>query len=223
MEKRPVKNWLSAVIVGGAVWGFSEAALGMGLRKCAASVSGSLMTGAALFFIAFLWFYTRRFFPVLLMIVLVSLIKTFDALLLSLPFFHGAVANPIFAFFMEGLAFLAIVVLLDKTLLEKKVGQAALGGMSALLAVNLFPLVKYATGIPACVVPGTGFPLSLYYAPLAVAVSMLTVPLGAWLGEQSLSFRLKTESSLFAGKLQPVVSSSILLLFLLLIIFLRKG
>ncbi len=223
MEKRPVKNWLSAVIVGGAVWGFSEAALGMGLRKCAASVSGSLMTGVALLFIAFLWFYTRRFLPVLLMIVLVSLIKTFDALLLSLPFFHGAVANPIFAFFMEGLAFLLLVVLLDKALLEKKTGQAAMGGMSALLAVNLFPLVKYATGIPACVVPGTGFPLSLYYAPLAVAVSMLTVPFGAWLGEKALSFRFKTESSLFGIKLQPVVSSSVLVLFLLLIVFLRKG
>ncbi|MFW6159749.1 MAG: hypothetical protein ACOC57_01240 [Acidobacteriota bacterium] len=223
MEKRPVKNWLSAVIVGGAVWGFSEAALGMGLRKCAASISGSLMTGAALFFIAFLWFYTRRFLPVFLMIVLVSLIKTFDALLLSLPFFHGAAANPIFAFFMEGLSFLLLVVLLDKALLEKKTGQAALGGMSALLAVNLFPLVKYATGIPACVVPGTGFPLSLYYAPLAVAVSMLTVPFGAWLGEKVFAFRFKTESSLFGAKLQPVVSSSVLMLFLLLIILLRMG
>ena len=61
-------------------------------------------------------------------------------------------------------------------------GQALLGGLSAVLAVNLFPLVKYATGVPACVVAGTGYPLSLYYIHFAVLVSFVTVPLGFWVG-----------------------------------------
>jgi len=56
--------------------------------------------------------------------------------------------------------------------------------MSALVAVNLFPLVKFATGLPACVVPGTQYPLALYYAPWAIAISAITCPLGMMLGEK---------------------------------------
>jgi len=43
---------LGIVVMLGAVWGLSEAGLGMGLRSCASFVSGSIMTGVALFFIA---------------------------------------------------------------------------------------------------------------------------------------------------------------------------
>ena len=108
----------------------------------------------------------------------------FDALLLSLPIQHGAIGNPIFAFFMEGAAFLFLTAVIKEKFYQKKTGQAVLGGASALMAVGLFPLVKFATGIPACVYPGTGIPLSLYFAPLAVVFSILTVPMGFWMGEK---------------------------------------
>jgi hypothetical protein len=118
------------------------------------------------------------------MVALVTLMKLFDALLLSLPVKHGAVANPIFAFWAEALAFLVVVAIMKEALARKTHGQAALGAGAALLAVNLFPLVKLITGIPACVYTGTGYPLSLYYAPIAVGLSFLTVPFGFWLGER---------------------------------------
>jgi len=178
MPKPFPKHLIVPFIALGSVWGLSETALGLGIQKCASYVSGSLMTGVALFFIAAAWASYRHFLGIVLVVLVASLFKLFDALLLSLPVLHGAVANPIFAFFLEGLALFILVMVFKKGFLEKKKGQAALGGTSALLAVGLFPLVKFATGIPACVYPGTGIPLSVYYGPLAVVLSILTVPLG---------------------------------------------
>jgi len=184
MDKSASKSFLGLTIALGAVWGLSEAALGMGLRSCAAMVSGALMTGVALFFMAAGWVLTRRILGVGLMILIAAGFKMFDALLLGYALNHGAIGNPIFAFVMEGLAFLVIVAVLKRTLTQKPAGQALAGGMSALLAANLFPLVRFATGVPACVAAGTGYPLSLYYIHIAVAVSMATVPLGFLLGAQ---------------------------------------
>lgn len=182
MEKKASLSHLSPVLMLGVIWGLSEAALGMGLRSCASFMSGSLMTGVALFFIASSWYLTRTIYGVALVVGIASLFKMFDALLLSLPVIHGAIGNPIFAFFMEGFGFLLLIFIFKKKLLKNRGGQAMAGGMAALVAVNLFPLVRFATGIPACVYPGTAMPLSLYYAPLAVLLSSLTVPLGLWFG-----------------------------------------
>ena len=49
------KSELGMILILGSIWGFSEAALGMGLRSCASFVSGSIMTGVALFFMAASW------------------------------------------------------------------------------------------------------------------------------------------------------------------------
>jgi hypothetical protein len=184
MSKKIPSPQFANILMLGAVWGFAEAGLGLGLQKCASLASGSIMTGVALLFIAAAWVLTRRAVGIILMVVLVTLMKVFDALLLSLPLKHGAVANPIFAFWMEALAFLAVVTIIKESLAQKKYGQAALGAGTALLAVNLFPLVKFATGIPACAYTGTGYPLSLYYAPIAISLSMISVPAGFWLGER---------------------------------------
>jgi len=183
MENKSPKLYAGVIVMLGAVWGLSEAALGMWLKNCASSVSGSVMTGFALMFIAASWLISRRASGVILLVVVASFFKLLDAFLLSLPVQHGAVANPIFAFILEGGAFLVCVALFKKALLTKRSGQALLGSVSALGAVALFPLVKFATGIPACVVPGTSIPLSIYYAPLALVLSALTVPAGFWIGD----------------------------------------
>ena len=182
-QKMPSPQFANVIMLG-AVWGFAEAGLGLGLQRCASLVSGSIMTGVAFLFIATAWVLTRRAVGVVLMVALVTLMKLFDAFLLGLPVKHGAVANPIFAFWMEGLAFLLIIAMIKESLAQKRHGQAVLGAGAALLAVNLFPMVKFATGIPACVFAGTGYPLSLYYAPIAVGLSIIMVPAGFWLGER---------------------------------------
>jgi len=184
MNKKPLKSYAGIVVMLGAVWGLSEAAVGMWLKNCASSVSGSLMTGFALIFIAISWVVSRRAGGIMLLVIVASLFKLFDAFLLSLPVLHGAVANPIFAFVLEGAAFLICISLWKKSFLQKRSGQGLLGGTAALGAVGLFPLVKFVTGIPACVAPGTSVPLSIYYAPLAIFLSLFTVPLGFWLGER---------------------------------------
>jgi len=221
MDKKIPKSYLGPIVILGAVWGLSEAALGMELRSCAAFVSGSIMTGVALFFIASSWILSRRVFGVALLIIIASLFKMFDAFLLSLPLQHGAVANPIFAFLMEGAAFLVLVTIVSEKMREKKAGQALSGGMAALLAVNLFPLVKYATGIPACVYPGTGYPLSLYYAPLAVSLSLVTVPLGLWFGKKVEAFEVKLTGEYQHKILGYLVSPGALVLCLAIIALIR--
>jgi hypothetical protein len=221
MPKVVPKSYLGMVIVLGSVWGLSEAALGMGLRSCAAFVSGSLMTGAALFFLAAGWVVSKRVSGVVVMVLIASFFKMFDALLLSLPLKHGAIGNPIFAFFMEAAAFVFIVSVIREKIREKPAGQALLGGLSAVLAVNLFPLVKYATGVPACVVAGTGYPMSLYYIHVALLTSFVTVPLGFWVGSRigSLEFR----PAKVRGKLNPalIFSPVVLIICLAILVLLR--
>ena len=221
MGRNSSKAFLGIVVMFGAVWGFSEAALGMGLRTCASSYSGTIMTAVALFFIAGSWILTRSILGITLIVCIASMFKLFDALLLSLPIKHGAVANPIFAFFMESAAFLILILIFSKKLRQKVAGQALFGGMAALLAVNLFPLVKHATGIPACVFPGTGYPLSLYYAPLAVLLSSVSVPLGFFAGEKIKALEVKWGMLYPGKKLGYLLSPATLLLCLAIIAFMR--
>ncbi len=223
MDKNTPKSYLGIVVMLGAVWGFSEAALGMWLRSCASLFSGSIMTGFALFFIAASWILTRRILAVAMLIVVASLFKMFDALLLSLPIQHGAITNPIFAFLMQGVAFIVLISIFTEKRKHRVGSQALLGGMTALLAVNLFPLVKYATGIPACVVQGTGYPLSLYYAPLAVFISFITVPLGLWAGVKIRTLETNLEESGQAKKIKYLISPATLILCLAIITLIRLG
>ncbi len=181
MSQQPQKaNWGPVLVLGG-LWGLSEAALGMYLRTCASTISGSVMTGAALFFLAAAWAVSPRLRTAAAMVAIAAGFKLVDALLLGLPVLHGAIGNPIFAIVLEGAAFALIVSVISKPLAAKPLGQGVTGGLSALAAVNLFPLVKYATGVAPCVT-GTAYPLALYYAPIAVGLSFLTVPLGAKAG-----------------------------------------
>ncbi len=222
MDKKLAGHHLGIVVILGAVWGLSEAALGMGLRSCASAMSGSIMTGVALFFIAACWAISQSWRGVALLVIIASLFKLFDALLLSLPVLHGAVANPIFAFIMEGVAFLIIVSFVKDKLSKKTTSQALTGGLSALAAVNLFPLVKFATGIPACVAAGTGYPLSLYYAYIAVALSLVTVPLGIIVGEKMKSLETGLIKALGKKKYSFIASPAAVILCLIIILLMRS-
>ena len=217
MSQKITSPQFASIVILGAVWGFSEAALGLGLQRCAALASGSIMTAVALLFIAAAWVLVRRVTGIILMVALVTLIKLFDALLLSLPLRHGAVANPIFAFWMEALAFLVVITIVKESLAQKKHGQAALGAGAALFAANLFPLVRFASGIPACVYPGTGYPLSLYYLPFAVGLSLVTVPIGFWLGERLSVTEAQHETFVRGRAFRYLVSPGVLAICLLII------
>jgi hypothetical protein len=219
-QKMPSSHFASIIMLG-AVWGFAEAGLGLGLQRCASLASGSIMTGVALLFIAAAWVLTRRAAGVALMVALVTLMKLFDAFLLGLPVKHGAVANPIFAFWMEGLAFLLVVSIVKESLAQKRHGQAILGAGAALLSVNLFPLAKFATGIPACVIAGTRYPLSLYYAPIAVGLSVIMVPAGFWLGERIAASESASEAFVRGKAFRYWISPVTLAISLLLMAVIR--
>jgi len=221
MSEKKTPTGIHHLIVLGAAWGLAEAALGLGLQRCASVASGSVMTAVALFFIAAVWVATRRIVGLVLTVALVTIIKLFDAYLLGLPIRHGAVANPIFAFWTEALAFLLIIAVLKETLVQKRTGQAAGGALAALVSVNLFPQVKYATGIPACVVTGTGYPLSLYYAPFAVGLSLITVPLGFRVGEWIAAAEIRQGAFVHSKAYRYLVTPAAAVLCLLSIVLIR--
>jgi hypothetical protein len=184
MEDTNVRRNAGTVILLGAVWGLSECLLGAALHACASSISGSVMTGVAFFFIAAAWASGRKAWGAALIVAIAVVFKMFDAVLLSLPLRNGAIANPVFAFLLEGGAFIVLAVILKEAWKRRTAGRVVWGGTAAFVSAAAFPLVKFATGTAACLVPGTTTPLSWYYAILAVGISLLTVPLGLRAGEK---------------------------------------
>jgi len=184
MGKSIFRSHMAIAVILGSLWGMSEVILGAGIQACARTVSGSLMTGVALFFIAAAWVATKNYHIPVLVVLIACLFKLFDAVLLSLPVLHGAIGNPIFAFLLEGFTILLLVAIFRKQGWQKRSSRALLGAGAALIAVLMFPLVKYATGIPACLYPGTSVPLSIFFAPVAIVLSAFTVPAGFVAGER---------------------------------------
>jgi len=179
------------------------------------------MTAVAIFFLAAASKVSPHHFSLILMLILASLFKMFDALLLSLPLRHGAVINPIFAFFLETLSFWLVIIFFSQSWLQKPLGQFVAGAFMALTAVNLFPLVKYVTGIPACVVPGTNYPLALYYAPVAVSLSSLSFPLGLLLGKFLLFLEEEAGGAPGSAWVRRFLAPASLLIGLVVLIILR--
>lgn len=200
MEDAKIRMNVGTVILLGTVWGLSECMLGTAIRACASSISGSIMTGVAFFFIAAAWASGRKALSTALIVAIAVVFKMFDAILMSLPLGNGAIANPVFAFILEGGAFVVIAVVLKKTWKRRLAGRAIWGGGAAAISAAAFPLVRFATGTAACIVPGGTTPLSWYYAMPAVLLSLLTVPLGLRAGERM------REHSKWAGLPVPVIS-----------------
>ncbi len=209
MNEGTIVKRTGTIIALGAVWGLAECALGAGLQACARSISGSLMTGVALFFIAAAWATSKKALDVALLVGIAVLFKMFDALLLGLPVGSGAVANPAFAFVLEGAAFLVAAVCVGRSRGERTSGRVLMGGAGAFLAVAGFPLVGAFTGSPACLAAGTSIPLAWYYGPIALALSLLTVPIGMRFGERTKLF----ESRILAPSLALASSLALIVVF----------
>ncbi len=224
MNTRHNKFAISTLLAIGSVWGLSEAGVGMYLRgMCTRTITGSVMTGAAMLFMATALGYSRKTWSLLLLLGVASVFKLFDAYLLGLPVLHGAIANPIFAFFTEVFAFILIYTVLDAHLREKPYGRIFMGGMAALVAVNLFPLVRFATRIPACVYPGTKYPLALYYAPIAIGISAITCPAGMLIGEKFAQVTKEKYASARMPLPMRAVFRFIPIMSLVLMVLIRKG
>jgi hypothetical protein len=209
MNKRTIAKRTGMIIALGAAWGLAECALGAGLQACAKSISGSLMTVVALFFVAAAWAASKKALDVALLVGIAVLFKMFDALLLGLPLRSGAVANPAFSFFLEGAGFLVAAALVGRSRRERTSGRALIGGGGAVFAVATFPLVGFVTGNAACLAAGTSIPLAWYYGPMAIALSLLTVPLGMRFGERARIF----ESRVLAPSLALALSLALMVVF----------
>jgi hypothetical protein len=221
MDKTNLKSHLGIALIMGSVWGLAEAALGFGLQQCAASISGSVMTGVALFFIAAGWAATRHYYVPVTIVLVACLFKLFDAVLLDQEVTSGAVANPMFAFLAEGLAIIALIAIFTDKRFTKTYSRALLGAGSALVAVCLFPLAKFVTGNPACLYAQTSIPLSIFFGPVAMAFSAITVPLAFPAGEKIRSAAASYETDNKTKVWRYIVTPGTIVLCLALIVILR--
>jgi hypothetical protein len=187
MNKKTFESHMDVILTLGSIWGLSEAILGMWLQRCASVYSGAIMTGLAFFYMAFAWTATRKILSLVLLLIVVSLFKILDALLLSVPFLSGSVVNPMFAFFTETLAFLVIIALVKKSFHERWTTRLLTGAGTAVVATFLFPLAGVFTGVPACLFPSTQVPQSIVTSPVAIIIALVTVPLGFILAEKYTS------------------------------------
>jgi len=114
-----------------------------------------------------------------LIIVLVAMMfKWLDAWLLHIAWNHGSVLNPMFAFITALAGFVILTGIFGKRFSQQLKYRILAGGGAALIATSLFPFVKFVTATPACTFAATNIPLALYTAPVAILLSMVTVPLG---------------------------------------------
>jgi hypothetical protein len=178
MKNKLVKPHLALIIATGSVWGMTEFLFGLGLQKCATLYTGAILTGLAFFWISFTWSVTRSIVPVIMIVAIAVAFKLLDALLLPVAWNHGSVINPMFAFVTQMVAFVLLISLFRKVFSKGPIYRSLLGAGAAIIAVAIFPLVKFATGVPACLYASTNTPLVYHTAPVAIVLSMITVPLG---------------------------------------------
>ncbi len=212
-----IKGKLGMVLAAGSVWGFMEVGMGMYLRgTCSRFITGSVMTGIAIFFFALAYGLTNKAGTAVILLGIASALKLLDAYLLHLPILHGAVANPIYAFVTEATAFIFVVYIVGEKFKNSLSGNAIMGALSALIAANLFPMVKIFTGIPACVLPGTNYPLALYYLPVSVGIAFISCPLGVYTGKELAGVTERNRKSILV-KVIPQVATILSIVFILLL------
>ncbi len=209
MDRRSITSNFGVILAAGSLWGIIEFGAGIGLQKCATLATGAILTGLSLFWFSLIWTFTKRLIPVLIVLVIAMLFKWLDALLLHVAWNHGSILNPMFAFFTATAGFILIISLLRNRFFQNRLSRILTGGGAALVAMCLFPLVKFVSGTPACSYAATNIPLSVYTAPLAILIGMITVPLGhrtaLWLSGEANPLKQEGSLSLRAGLWSPTV------------------
>lgn len=178
MDKTSIRSNLGIIAAIGAIWGLTEFSFGLGLQKCATLYTGAVLTGLSFFWISFIWSITRKILPVLILVGIVVLFKMLDAVLLPVSWDHGSILNPVWAFLIIALGFILFASMFKKQFSARLLNRVFVGAGAALIAIALFPLAKFTTGTPACLYAATNIPLAIYTAPVAIILSMITVPLG---------------------------------------------
>ncbi len=221
-KKITKKDSLFLILMIASIWGLVEAGAGLALRgSCARLYSGSILTGTTFLFFASAYAISGRLLIILLMPIIAGLFRIYGASISGAPIISGAVANPVYAFLGEALAFMVVIYLMKEKLIKSFYGRVLVGIVGTVLAVNMFLPVKLFTGIPACVVPGTDFPLAIWGLPVAMPIAAITAPLGFRIGEW-IRHRIQSEDS----QLQPlfikgslVVSAMCLLIVTFIYVF----
>jgi hypothetical protein len=219
MNKNILTHNLGIILAVGSVWGLTEFLFGLGLQKCAALYTGAILTGLAFFWLSFTWSISRSLVPVLIIVGMAVLFKFLDALLLRQAWNHGSIINPIWAFLTVMTGFVVLILLFRNLFTRKLLYRILIGAGAAVIATALFPLARFTTGNPACMYAATNIPLVIFTAPVAILISMVTVPLGFnvahWYTRSTERTPSISQSSWLARYWSPAVIVSCLLIITL--------
>jgi hypothetical protein len=189
MKRQNIHSGFGIILAVGSAWGLVEFGAGLGLQKCATLMTGAILTGLSFFWLSLIWTVSKRLVPVLMIMAIAMAFKWLDAMLLHVSWNHGSVLNPMFAFFTAMAGFIILIAQFKKGFLKSLINRILIGGGAAIIATAMFPLVKFATGIPACTYAATNIPLAIYTAPVAILIAIITVPLGykaaIWLNDEA--------------------------------------
>ncbi|MCK4879033.1 MAG: hypothetical protein KAS82_00185 [Bacteroidales bacterium] len=220
MTTSTVKSNLGIIVVVGSVWGLTEFAAGMGLQKCATLFTGAILTGVAFFWVSFIWSITRKLLPVLIIAGMAILFKLLDALLLPVAWNHGSILNPAYAFVTILFGFSLLILLFKNQFSTRLINRILLGAGAAIIVTAMFPLVRFATGSAACFYASTNIPLAVYTAPVAIVISMITVPLG-YLAAGWYTGKIREENRIQTSLLSRLWSPAVLICSILIITLIR--
>jgi hypothetical protein len=175
------KETLKIIVMLGTIWGLAEAGLGFAVKGvCGYKMTGSVMTSFAIMFMAAGYTYSRRYSSVAIMLALASGMKIIGAVIMQKPLMGGGVANPIYAFITEASALSLLFWLMKDVEVKNYKRNAVFGGLTALVAINLFPFVGSFTGNVAC--NTNNYPWALLYAPISVFLTAVLYPVGILTG-----------------------------------------
>lgn len=168
-------SWTLAL---GALWGTLEIFGGAALKEAGLPlISGSVLTAASGFFLVMVWQLTDRLWSYPLAVAVAALFRILNSLTLHLPAVHHSFGNHVFGMVSEALV-LAVFLFLLRNKTTQRAMQSALGAAYALTAALIFPVVRLFTGNPACTYPQTNIPVALVFAPLAMLLAAVLIPLG---------------------------------------------
>ncbi len=170
---------INGIIAIGFAWGAIEAALTFGLKGvCGRELTGSIMTGLAMVFLAGTHTLASTRGLLLLPFALATGLKLLAVAALGLPLASPAAINPIAAYGLETAAVMAIVSI--PGIMRPASGVRALlpGGLAAALAALTFPAVGFITAVPACTIAGSGLPTSIAWLPIATVIGAIAFRVG---------------------------------------------
>lgn len=167
----------------GLLWGLCEVVIPLALHtSCPGTSIGSILAGGSFFFLAAGYHASRRIWAPIIVFITTTLVKISGYQISHGSFFTSSLLNPIGAYFSQSLVFFGIVIIVAQAENFSYFKAITAGIIGGTLSGFLYPYLVAGLGQTACMHAGTGFPVSVYYAPLTALIAAPVCLAGSLVG-----------------------------------------